>query len=622
MKWFFPSNNGGDINGIGNGYLEHFQGTRLKSLAREICQNSLDAAIDPNEPVTVEFKSFALELEEMPDYETLKDAFVRARDFWSSQSSKKAVDFFNEGLKIFDSGVIPFVRISDFNTTGLLGTRASYKSPWTNLTKSLGVSDKSATAGGAHGIGKFAPYACSYFRTVFYSTLNTDNETAYQGISRITSFEFDDGTISQGVGYYGGTDNKPVYEQLSLDPSFKRTIGQTGTDLFVAGFKQDSDWKHDMVASVVDGFLYSIFIGTLIVKIDDIIIDSSTLPEIIADYKEFFKENADKYYALLSSVKEPIEYSVRDLGVVKLWLDIQPDMHRKVAMVRKTGMKIMDKGNFSSTIPFAGMLYIDGVRLNEHLQRVENPQHTKWLPSTHPNPAFVKGIIDELIEFVKEELDKLIGHDDTDEIDPSVGDFLPEDISDEAQGETQEETLTPKIQSVEIKVAKVVPVTSDSMTTKGESKIVDEDGDITVEEPTTGAGHNDGNSSAGGSGAGSNPGDGSGNDPAEQKKTMVNVQPLKVRTVCLNKDKGEYSIIFVPKCTANDGVLSLKLSGESLDYEAGIIDVMGIGQPGLTINKNKICNIKFVEDQPIKLKVTIDYHDYCSMEVSAYGYQS
>jgi len=622
MKWFFPSNNGGDINGIGNGYLEHFQGTRLKSLAREICQNSLDAAINENEPVIVEFKSFSLDLDEMPDYETLQDAFVKARDFWSSQSSKKAVDFFDEGLKVFKSGVIPFIRISDFNTSGLCGTREKYKSAWTNLTKSVGVSDKSATAGGAHGIGKFAPYACSYFRTVFYSTLNTDNEAAYQGISRITSFELEDGTLSQGVGYYGGTDNKPIYEQCSLDPDFKREAGQTGTDLFIAGFKKDPDWKSEMVASVIDGFLYSIFIGTLIVKIDGIVIDSSTLSDVIADYKEFFKENADKYYALLSSVKEPIEYSVRDLGVVKLWLDIQPDMHRRVAMVRKTGMKIMDKGGFSSTIPFAGMMYIDGVRLNENLQRVENPQHTKWEPTRHPNPAYIKGIINELNEFIKAELDKLSGHDDTDEIDPSVGDFLPEDISDDAHGETQEETITPKIQSVEIKVAKVVPVTSDSMTTKGESKIVDEDGDITVETPTTGAGHNDGNSSAGGSGAGSNPGDGSGNDPAEQKKSMVNVQPLKVRTVCLNKDKGEYSVIFVPKCTADNGVLSLKLSGESLDYEAGIIKVMGIGQTNLTIDKNKICNIKFVEGQTIKLIVTIDYYDYCSMEVSAYGYKS
>ncbi len=75
MNWVFPSNNGGDVNGISNAGIETFQGTRLKSLAREICQNSLDAAVDANIPVLVEFKSFALETDELPDVVTLRDAF-------------------------------------------------------------------------------------------------------------------------------------------------------------------------------------------------------------------------------------------------------------------------------------------------------------------------------------------------------------------------------------------------------------------------------------------------------------------------------------------------------------------------------------------------------------------
>ena len=46
MKWNFPSNNKGDIIGIGHSGIETYQGTPLKSLAREICQNSLDAALE------------------------------------------------------------------------------------------------------------------------------------------------------------------------------------------------------------------------------------------------------------------------------------------------------------------------------------------------------------------------------------------------------------------------------------------------------------------------------------------------------------------------------------------------------------------------------------------------
>jgi len=46
--------------------------------------------------------------------------------------------------------------------------------------------------------------ACSEFRTVFYSTIDTEGITAFQGISRITSFRTENGDITAGVGYYGG----------------------------------------------------------------------------------------------------------------------------------------------------------------------------------------------------------------------------------------------------------------------------------------------------------------------------------------------------------------------------------------------------------------------------------
>ena len=67
----------------------------------------------------------------------------------------------------------------------MLGSDEEYNSPWCNLTKSQGASDKSGSNGGSFGIGKFAPYACSAFRTVFYSTLDRDGISAYQGVARL-----------------------------------------------------------------------------------------------------------------------------------------------------------------------------------------------------------------------------------------------------------------------------------------------------------------------------------------------------------------------------------------------------------------------------------------------------
>ena len=55
IGWSFPSSNFGTLNGIGEAGIETFKGTPYKSLAREICQNSLDAKDGSGKPVIVEF---------------------------------------------------------------------------------------------------------------------------------------------------------------------------------------------------------------------------------------------------------------------------------------------------------------------------------------------------------------------------------------------------------------------------------------------------------------------------------------------------------------------------------------------------------------------------------------
>ena len=54
--WYFPSNDHGENKGINDTGVATFRGTPLKSLAREICQNSLDAATDKT--VRVDFSNF------------------------------------------------------------------------------------------------------------------------------------------------------------------------------------------------------------------------------------------------------------------------------------------------------------------------------------------------------------------------------------------------------------------------------------------------------------------------------------------------------------------------------------------------------------------------------------
>lgn len=132
--------------------------------------------------------------------------------------------------------------------------------------------------------------------------------------------------------------------------------------MYIAGFRKSIDWKSDIVASILDGFLYAIYTGKLVVHVDDITISKEHLTELCNDYKEYLTENANNYYEILTTTQS-VDVDFKNMGLIRLWIAIRPDrpdMHRKVAMIRKTGMKIMDKGGISGNIPFAGVMLIEG----------------------------------------------------------------------------------------------------------------------------------------------------------------------------------------------------------------------------------------------------------------------
>ncbi len=122
QEWRFPTNDYGQIYGISDSGVETFKGTPMKSLAREICQNSLDANLHNGNPTRIEFSVFEIPSKKIPGYDDLLDAMKRALDFWSKQKSDKAKTFFARALTTIKAPTIKCLRISDFNTTGLIGS--------------------------------------------------------------------------------------------------------------------------------------------------------------------------------------------------------------------------------------------------------------------------------------------------------------------------------------------------------------------------------------------------------------------------------------------------------------------------------------------------------------------
>lgn len=123
-------------------------------------------------------------------------------------------------------------------------------------------------------------------------------------------------------------------------------------------------------------------------------------------------------------------------------------MH-KCAMIRKTGMKIMDGVGFSSTIPFAAVLFVEGEKLNEYLRALENPQHTKWEPERSDNKSAARGVIRAIRKFVSDSLMAMQQLNARESIDPAVGEFLAyiEEKENENKNEERQETVTDKIKN-------------------------------------------------------------------------------------------------------------------------------------------------------------------------------
>lgn len=621
--WNFPSNNYGQIFGIADSGVETFNGTPMKSLAREICQNSIDANLKNGEPTHIVFRTFEIAPSDIPGFDGLQDAFARSLEYWSKQKSLKAKKFFQSALKLAKQPKITCLRISDTNTTGLLGSDEEYNSPWCDLTKSQGASDKSGSHGGSFGIGKFAPYACSSFRTVFYSTFDSDGTAAYQGVARLTSFKDKNGKTTQGMGFYGAEKNTPVKQQISIDPSYTREDGKSGTDIFVLGFNGGADWKHDMTASVLDGFLCAVYSGELIVEIEDIIINKETLPKLVISHKTYFTEHADEYYQVLAADDQKSPTYTKEIGTMgkaTLRLMIQPDFHRRAAMIRSTGMKIMDKGNINGLIPFAGVLYIEGDELNEYLRALENPQHTKWEIERAENKAEAKRILSAFTKFIKACLDELKNDDSEEALNPSVGEYLAAE-QDPAQPEPEAkgEDINDAIQAIETKTVSRSPKPSSmSQSGTGTAEADDPAGDIIVDD-IPGEGSREGNSTGGGGGGGGKgEGGGKGDKPTEHRKSLTAVSAAKSRIICTDKNRGEYAITFVPNASAADGIISLFMSAESQNYDAILISASEDGA-ARAVSGNKITGLTFQENVPIKLSVKINFYDYCSMEVKAYG---
>ena len=639
QMWRFPDNNYTSENGLDTSDMEMFKKDPVSSLAREICQNSIDAAFG-EKPVRVEFSLFQLAREEVPGIDDLAAQISACYDY--KKDSPKEEPALRELVRSINSETITCLRVSDFNTTGIYGVTTNKSGvPFYDLTKGSGVSNKGGSSGGSKGIGKFASFVVSTTNTVFYSTKANDGTSGFIGISKLRSAPIpgeDENLLTIGVGYYAETErNLPALSELYLDKGFARNENQYGTDVYIIGFNNFDGWQYDIIAKVLESFMVAVMRGELEVIVDGIAVNQSTVSSII--YDEAFQSGRGKIeyreiraqYELLLGDETVIvkELQIDDENSVTVYLkqysqQDEGNATKHCVMVRYPYMKItyISPGAF---LPFSALCVIHDNTLNKKLRAIENPQHTDWeikrlndFPDEKRTTRRMKKALETAVnEFIKEVLRASSGTSTDLE---GAGEFLA----------AQEETGTVSGSTISNDQVQVKPITAVKTQTPktaksgeagetyefSEGELVD-DGELGKKprkkpkpkpqpnpnpkpEPkdTTEVGH--------------------GTSPVLKK---VPLSGMRYRTVVTDKNGGKYDCIFTSQYDENDCEFAIRLCGEAADKYPVDIVTASIDGVDCTIEEGKIVGMKIEKGKTYKISYSVDSTEMFASEVILSAYR-
>lgn len=391
----FPLTSGGQETGFNDSGIETFLGEPLYYIARECGQNVGDVAQYKGDIVELHFEVIKLPTEDIPCVNQLKHSFEASHDFLNDPKGK---EFFKGAIEQISKEYVTVLKVSDYGTTGLKGEDDDRNGGWYGLIRSAGVTNKQGNEGGGFGIGKYAAFAGSGFRTVIYSTYTEDKKYGFQGVSHLVSHKSGE-RITQGTGYIGHYDEERMQfsaiRNLSDIPlPFRRS--KPGLDIFILDFLYNDNWQSQLIRSILENFWPALFFGKIRFKVGDIFIEKLTLDKLMfqfaadTDFDAFYH-----YQSVNSEERKEFATTLTYLGDVKLylvkgWNDSFP---KSIARVRTPGM-VIDKRASRSRIPYAGLFICDNEKGNLLLKTLEPPRHDDFQPQR--SPANGKAALDEL----------------------------------------------------------------------------------------------------------------------------------------------------------------------------------------------------------------------------------
>ena len=462
--WNFPLLGTDSVSGSNDGNITMFKGSGIMDgLAREVCQNSLDARnsdLPDGTPVRVVFKLFYLDRKQFSVFDEFETALSSAYDYWTNNplKTKKIMDFLDNVRKYLTLDKIPVLIMSDYNTNGLQGVNAGpgETSYWDLLVNTKGISIKQdETSAGSFGIGKNAPFAYSGLSTVFYNTLAKDGGRAFEGVTHLVTTQREhDGEMlpTHPSGKYLFLESeykgRPILPTdscpLARIDEFNRT--ETGTDVAIFGFKTEDyeNWEESVTTAVLKNFILAIKDGKLEVVIESPTkrypVSKETIDNLLYN---IFKDEAQLKWTrqIYETVtKTDVKYAtIAEKDDLSIYVRYEDGYSAALSRFRSTGMLI---NTTTESLPHYSVVIIvndvGAMTLSKTLREAEPPQHTEWKAKNITDNRTLHNLaakyIRNITKAVQKVLDEFERADITDKMDAGIGNYLP-DASEGAQQE-------------------------------------------------------------------------------------------------------------------------------------------------------------------------------------------
>ena len=469
-KFVFSDLGASDKVGVNDVGIGVFKRKPYIGLTKEILQNSTDApdrSLPEGTPVKVRFELIYIDRDDIPDVERLNSAIHKCYEYYPNGDDGAKLKLIRDAADKYlgQPGQIPVLKISDYNTIGLRGVRAEKGSNWSGLVRERSATNKTSASSGAFGVGKFAPFTFSELRTVFYSTKTIDGEIAFQGKALLTTFK-EDNKLKNNIGLFADTSSDDFDAVLSTEdiaPVFRRA--ETGTDIFVLGFKKDDNWMELSAISVIEYFFYSIYKGNLVVEVAEgekvITITRDNLGEMISFFQDYcekhmkddvtFQYTAPQYWKLLTEphtvIRQQFVHNGKAMGEYELYLLAGDEVaDKKVLEMRQAGMKIREDTAFRIPMNFTGIFIATGAgassekpadNISSFLRKCENQAHDDWAADEYPEEKDrARSIINKVHSIILEAVKKQMPDYGQDAVDAfGLSEYLPNEESDDDKKE-------------------------------------------------------------------------------------------------------------------------------------------------------------------------------------------